>query len=288
MKGTKFQVLNDGHIIIDDWMGSDEQIARKARNSYQKGTKSVSDDRTLIRHLMRNHHSSPFEFAELILHVRVPMDTWRQWIRHRTANVNEYSTRYSEAIDSMEKTKPDEWRLQSGTNKQGSSGLLEEWPEGYDDVNKMYTPGQYLCIMEKEFHDVSKFLYETRLKFNVAREQARKDLPLSNYTEAFWKIDLHNLLHFLQLRMDSHAQLEIRSYANIIGNEIVAKLFPITWEAFIDYRLEAITLTRLEIKILADYLQVENDIIKPTKEIITNKREHDEALYKFKKLGILM
>jgi thymidylate synthase (FAD) len=281
LKGTKFPVLNDGFIQVIDWMGDDSDIAQAARTSYQKGTKSISDDRTLIRYLMRHHHTSPFEMVELKLFVRIPMDHWRQWIRHRTANVNEYSTRYSEAIDSMEKTKPDEWRLQSGTNKQGSSGLLEEWPEGYNDVNKMYTPGQYLCIMEKEFHDVSKFLYETRLKFNIAREQARKDLPLSNYTEAFWKCDIHNILHFLQLRMDLHAQLEIRSYANIIGNEIVAKLFPITWEAFVDYRLEAITLTRLEIEAI-------RDMNMPLNGIIFNKREHDEALEKFKKLGIIM
>ncbi len=280
-KGIKFNVLNDGFIQVIDWLGTDESICQAARTSYQKGTKSVSDDRTLIRYLMRHAHTSPIEFAQLILYIRIPIDCDRQFVRHRMASRNEYSTRYSEAIDSMEKTKPDAWRLQSGSNKQGSSGLLTEWPKDIFKPSENYykTPGEYLSDKEISLHTISKDIYEQRLEFGIAREQARKDLPLSNYTEYFWSIDLHNLLHFLKLRMDSHAQLEIRSYANIIGNEIVNQLWPLTWEAFCDYKLNSITLTALEIKYF-------NNLKIPLEEIITNKRERDEAIEKFKLLGL--
>ncbi len=185
-KGDKFPVLNDGFIQVIDWLGSDESICQAARTSYQKGTKSVSDDRTLLRYLMRHAHTSPYEFAQLILYIRIPIDCDRQFVRHRMASRNEYSTRYSEAIDSMEKTKPDDWRLQSNVNKQGSTGLLTEWPKGYSDNEKVYTPGTYLSIIEEELHERIKEVYGQRLQFGVAREQARKDLPLSNYTEYFW------------------------------------------------------------------------------------------------------
>lgn len=218
-------------------------------------------------------------------------------------SINEYSMRYSEAIDSQQKTRPDEWRLQSTNNKQGSSGFLTEWPEEYlfgDDANysnamseldfihdNYETPGEYLSDREKEFHQNATDLYQERLKFGIAREQARKDLPLSNMTEAYWKIDLRNLLNFLSLRMDSHAQLEIRSYANIIGNEIVAKLFPTTWEAFTDYTLEGISLSRLEINSLSKLLSGVNieNAEGVVGEIITNKRERQEFLEKLKKIS---
>lgn len=189
-------------------------------------------------------------------------------------SVNEYSTRYSEAIDSRATTKPDEWRLQATTNKQGSDGVVTEWPAGVqptphangrieiagahipytmpiqlcgteDDV----TPGDYLTEAETRLHRITDAVYNARLRFGVAREQARKDLPLSTYTEAYWKIDLHNLLHFLGLRMDSHAQLEIREYANAIY-DIVKQLYPNVAEAFEDYRLNAVTLTGPELRLL--------------------------------------
>jgi len=153
--------------------------------------------------------------CEIKLHVRVPMDCWRQWIRHRTANVNEYSTRYSIAIDAAKSTKPDEWRLQGFINRQGSEGELDR------------SEGERLSDRESEFHKLSREVYQDRLDVGVAREQARKDLPLATYTEAYWKIDLHNLLHFLALRMEGHAQYEIREYANVIGHQIVAKWVPL-------------------------------------------------------------
>jgi thymidylate synthase (FAD) len=237
--GQPFKVLDDGFIRVVDYMGTDDSIVQAARVSYGKGTKKVKNDRSLIRYLMRHRHTTPFEMCEIKLHIRVPMDCWRQWIRHRTANVNEYSTRYSEAIDSRQKTLPSQWRLQDKINKQASSGFLEE-EKGID-----------LSRREDEFHDTVRKVYEERLKAGIAREQARKDLPLSTYTEAYWKIDLHNLLHFLELRMESRAQFEIRSYANIIGYEIVKKWCPITWEAFLDYRLNAVSLSVGEQQIIA-------------------------------------
>ena len=197
---------------VVDYMGSDASIVQAARVSYGAGTRRVHEDRGLIRYLMRHHHSTPFEMCELKLHVRVPMDCWRQWIRHRTANVNEYSTRYSLAIDAAQTTPPTGWRMQSPTNRQGSVGLLH------------VETGTQLSQKEAAFHRVARELYEERLAFGIAREQARKDLPLATYTEAYWKIDLHNLFHFLSLRTDEHAQAEIRAYAEVIGSNIVATL----------------------------------------------------------------
>jgi thymidylate synthase (FAD) len=236
--GAPFKVLDDGFLRVVDYMGSDESIVQAARVSYGKGTKKVSEDRGLIRYLLRHAHSTPFEMCEIKLHVRVPMDCWRQWIRHRTANVNEYSTRYSLAIDGAQRTPPSEWRQQSSDNKQGS--------EGFFDVER----GSLLTSQERELQELSRKVYAERIGAGVAREQARKDLPLSTYTEAYWKVDLHNLLHFLALRMDQHAQFEIRSYASIIGNEIVSRWCPIAWEAFQDYRMNAASLSRLEIEVI--------------------------------------
>ena len=236
--GKKFKVLDDGFVRVVDYMGGDESIVQAARVSYGKGTKKVSEDRGLIRYLLRNFHTTPFEMCEIKLHVRVPMDTWRQWIRHRTANVNEYSTRYSIAIDATQKTDPNEWRYQALDNKQGSAGFFP--PE----------IGGKLTERENELQNFAREIYQERLDLGVAREQARKDLPLSTYTEAYWKIDLHNMLNFLWLRMDDHAQFEIRSYAKTIGNEIVSRWCPIAWDAFKEYRIGALNISTLEQQVL--------------------------------------
>jgi thymidylate synthase (FAD) len=236
--GVPLEVLDDGFVRVVDYMGTDASIVQAARVSYGKGTKKVHEDRGLIRYLMRHHHTTPFEMCEIKLHVRVPMDCWRQWIRHRTANVNEYSTRYSIAIDAAQKTPPAQWRLQSSSGRQGSEGTLDE------DV------GRRLTEREREVQEASRSAYQARLEAGVAREQARKDLPLSTYTEAYWKIDLHNLLRFLWLRMDDHAQLEIRDYAKRIGYDVVRIWCPITWEAFLDYWVHAAALTCLELEII--------------------------------------
>lgn len=230
-----FPVLDDGFVRLVDVMGDDSSIVQAARVSYGEGTKKVSEDKALIRYLLRHRHTTPFEMCEIKLHVRVPMDCWRQWIRHRTANVNEYSTRYSIAIDAAQATEPEKWRIQAQGNRQGSEGYLPT------------EAGRQLSQREAELHESCREVYKERLDAGIAREQARKDLPLSTYTEAYWKIDLHNLLHFLSLRMDSHAQYEIRQYANTIGNEIVSKWVPHTWAAFLDYRLNSLSLSETEI-----------------------------------------
>ena len=246
----QIKVLDDGFVRLVDTMGDDKAIVQAARVSYGAGTKSVSEDEGLIRYLMRHHHSTPFEMCEIKLHVRVPMDAWRQWIRHRTANVNEYSTRYSLAIDQSAKTKEDEWRLQSSMNKQGSEGFLSK------------EEGTLLTQEEEKLHSDIWSIYNSRIEKGVAREQARKDLPLSTYTEAYWKIDLHNLLHFLRLRLDPHAQYEIRQYAEAIA-QIVKEWVPLTYKAFLDYEINSVTFSSRELLWLEDIVERLNNEIAP-------------------------
>jgi thymidylate synthase (FAD) len=282
--GVPFKVLDDGFVRVVDYMGSDESIVQAARVSYGKGTKKVNEDRGLIRYLLRHSHTTPFEMCEIKLHLRVPMDCWRQWIRHRTANINEYSTRYSIAVDATQKTPPEEWRRQSRDNKQGSEGFVD------------LALGNQLSQQEQELQDHARRVYNDRVEKGIAREQARKDLPLSTYTEAYWKIDLHNLLHFLKLRMDNHAQFEIRSYANVIGHEIVRRWCPITWEAFIDYRLRGSSLTRLEIDIIraiqsgrpeeAREIAVNVGLLPPLGQEIKRNREREDLEAKLTLLNI--
>jgi thymidylate synthase (FAD) len=289
LRWKKFPVLDDGFVCLVDVMGDDSSVVQAARVSYGEGTKKVSDDRTLIRYLLRHRHTTPFEMAEIKLLVRVPMDCWRQWIRHRMASVNEYSTRYSVAIDSAQTTPPDAWRTQAEQNRQGSGQPLPA------DI------GVKLRDEELRLHEESRRIYEARLAAGVAREQARKDLPLATYTEAYWKIDIHNLLHFLALRMDSHAQEEIRLYATTIGREIVRPLFPVVWEAFEDYRLGGSALSRLEQEVIRrlmaraaeagtpppysteDFLAVQD----VTWRDLSRCRERDECREKLADLGLL-
>jgi thymidylate synthase (FAD) len=274
--GRLIECLDDGFVRLVDHMGDDAAIVRAARVSYGKGTKTVSDDRNLIRYLMRHRHTTPFEMVETVWHVRVPMHVWRQWIRHRTASVNEYSTRYSVAIDSMQAT--DQWRLQSKSNRQGSETGEVTWPDGQPLDNR--TPSEYLLAREREVQALCREVYEERLRFGVAREQARKDLPLSTYTEAYWKIDGHNLLGFLELRMDRHAQVDIQIYAIAIA-KIVKSLLPITWEAFEDYRLNALTLSFQEQQAIRKLLHPEwSFCLKPLAG-----REREEFSEKLESLG---
>jgi thymidylate synthase (FAD) len=277
-------VLDDGFVCLVDVMGEDASVVQAARVSYAEGTRSVSDDRTLIRYLMRHRHTTPFEMSEVKLLVRVPMDCWRQWIRHRTASVNEMSTRYSIAIDATQTTEPDQWRLQAKSNRQGSEGTL--------DLQR----GAELTVSEARLQDSARQEYRRRLELGVAREQARKDLPLATYTEAYWKMDLHNLLHFVELRMDPRAQWEIRQYAATIGQEIIRPLFPMVWEAFVDYRVEAMVLTRLEREVIArlavagrfpageaEFLAAQD----PSWTELARCRERDECREKLVRLGLM-
>ena len=286
LRWKKFPVTSDGFVCLVDVMGSDASITQAARVSYGKDVRDVLDqqsekkDNDLIRYLMRHRHTTPFEMCELKFLVRVPMDCWRQWIRHRMASVNEYSTRYTEAIDSRQTTKPDEWRSQATNNKQGSGDYLDE------------SIGAALSVDEANFHHVAQVLYQSRLDHGVAKEQARKDLPLSNYTIAYWKIDLHNLFHFLSLRMDSHAQQEIRDYATTIGYQIVKPLFPLAWQAFVDYRLNAMTLSGPEVAAMSEILNSgltmpdDMDIETPLLEMGFSKREVGEFIAKLHKFHV--
>ena len=281
LRWQKFPVLDQGFVCLVDVMGDDSSVVQAARVSYGEGTKKVSDDRTLLRYLMRHQHTTPFEMAEIKLLVRAPMDCWRQWIRHRTASVNEYSTRYSVAVDAAYMTAPDAWRTQSESNRQGSGGFF--------DLDE----GSILTEEEGALHFYLREVYDRRIKKGVAREQARKDLPLSTYTEAYWKIDLHNLFRFLGLRMEENAQYEIREYANTIGEKIVQPLFPYCWEAFVDYQLESIRLSRLEQNVIRRLAQ--GRTIPATREqFLTaqdpdwqNLREREECYEKLRRLGIV-
>lgn len=279
LQWQKFPVLDQGFICLVDVMGDDAAIVQAARVSYGKDEQGISlcdkhleetKDRQLIRYLMNHSHTTPFEMVEIKFMVQIPMDAWRQWVRHRTANINEYSTRYTEALDFMQQTDAAGWRLQAVDNKQGSSGFLEEWPERYKidehaekyaildregfpstTIPKNATPGDYLTNEESKFQSMAKQLYEERLYFGIAKEQARKDLPLSTYTRLYWKCDLHNIFNFLRLRMDSHAQLEIRTYANAMY-EIVKQICPVACEAFEDYVLHAKKFSRMEMECIRE------------------------------------
>jgi thymidylate synthase (FAD) len=271
MKQTwkKFYPLTDQNafVCLVDSMGDDSSIVQAARVSYGKDERDkpshdpypqphepnslANKDRNLIRYLLRHSHTTPFEMVEFKFMVQVPMDCWRQWVRHRTASINEYSTRYSEALDFFQVTAPEEWRLQAMDNKQGSSGFLSN---DFDTHGKL-RPGLILSDSEERFHEYAKDVYQERLALGIAKEQARKDLPLSTYTRAYWKCDLHNIFNFLRLRMDSHAQLEIRQFANCMF-EIVKSVCPVACEAFEDYVLHSKKFSRMEMEILRQTLGV--------------------------------
>ncbi|HLD98185.1 MAG TPA: FAD-dependent thymidylate synthase [Candidatus Nanoarchaeia archaeon] len=285
----KINVLDKGFVRLVDVMGSDDSIVQAARVSYGAGTKKVSEDKGLIKYLYRHGHTSPFEMVEMKFHVKVPMDCWRQWIRHRTANVNEYSTRYSLAIDEKQETAQNQWRVQAQDNKQGSAGKLE-------DINPILAHN--LSKDEKNFQAIATRIYNERIEAGVAKEQARKDLPLSTYTEAYWKIDLHNLFNFLRLRLDSHAQYEIHQYALAIA-EFVKEEFPISWSAFEEYELYSLKLFQKDynlIQMIIAEKYTPKDIFELATEFgwlsyvdnsyIKVSRELDEFESKLKLLGI--
>lgn len=226
-------VLDQGFVRVVDYMGDDHAVVQAARVSYGAGTRTVRSDAGLIDYLMRHQHTSPFEMCELKLHVKLPVFVARQWIRHRTASVNEYSGRYSEIADTFYDPDPSDIGRQSPTNRQGSAGIVSpevaaaakaRWQE---DAARAYEHYRSLLDAGEDA---------------VAREVARIGLPLSHYTEWYWKVDLHNLLRFLELRMDEHAQTEIRAYATAIGS-IVAAWVPLTWASFTDHRLRSVRLS---------------------------------------------
>ena len=232
---TPVPVLDHGFVRVIDYMGDDGAIVQAARVSYGKGTKRVSTDRGLIRYLLRHRHTTPFEMCEIKYHIKMPIFVARQWIRHRTANVNEYSARYSVLDREFYIPAPDQLATQSRSNRQGRGAVLEgEEAARVLDMLKsdaQQTYDHYIEMLNES--ETGEVIDEGR--DGLARELARMNLTLNTYTQWYWKTDLHNLLHFLSLRADAHAQYEIRVYAEAMLESLKAWC-PITHEAFMDYR----------------------------------------------------
>jgi thymidylate synthase (FAD) len=236
-------VLDHGFVRVIDYMGDDGAVVQAARVSYGRGTRKVSEDRGLIQYLMRHRHSTPFEMCEIKFHVKLPIFVARQWIRHRTANVNEYSARYSILDNEFYVPAPEQLAAQSASNRQGRGELLEgdEAAEVLallrDDAARNY---DHYAQMLNEREDGSAI---DPARKGLARELARMNLTLGFYTQWYWKVDLHNLMHFLSLRADAHAQYEIRVYAEAMV-EVLRRWVPLTAEAFEEYRLHATSLSK--------------------------------------------
>lgn len=234
IKEFKKPVLDKGFVRVVDLMGDDSAVVQAARVSYGKGTKSVNEDAGLINYLMKYQHTSPFEMNEIKLHLKMPIFVARQWIRHRTANVNEYSARYSEIKDEFYTPLQTRITRQDKDKKQCSSEEQLECAE--DFVNYCDKNANEALQKYTHFNDLG-----------LAREVNRINIPLSNYTEFYWKIDLHNLLHFIRLRIHPHAQYEIRVYAEVLL-EIVKQWCPLVYEAFVEHRLEAQTFSKSQLE----------------------------------------
>ncbi|HDY75261.1 MAG TPA: FAD-dependent thymidylate synthase [Candidatus Marinimicrobia bacterium] len=265
--------LDKGFVRLVDSMGGDDAIVQSARVSYGQGTSKVSQDRGLIRYLMRHRHTTPFEMVEFKFHCKMPIFVARQWVRHRTANINEYSLRYSEARDEFYFPDPAHIQFQSTLNKQGRMG----------DVPAELK--QKVLDYFKEISDRSFAMYSDLNEAGVARELARSLLPVNLYTEWYWKNDLHNLLHFIGLRSDSHAQYEIRVYSDAMA-ESVKKVAPFAWEAFQDYVVKGMRFSRIEQSLLEKQLppRVVDDISEDIAYQITatmhkNKPRDEPDLY---------
>ena len=239
---TPIKVLDHGFIRVVDYMGGDGSVVQAARVSYGRGTKQVSEDRGLINYLMRHRHTTPFEMAEIKLHVKLPIFVARQWIRHRTASVNEYSARYSVLDNEFYVPEASHIGAQSPSNRQGRSDKIDADTAGRAATIFREHPRvsyeQYLELLNLNADGSTK----SQNGEGVARELARTVLPVSFYTQWYWKTNLHNLMNFLQLRADPHAQFEIRVYADAIL-EILRAWVPLTFEAFREHRLGAVTLS---------------------------------------------
>jgi thymidylate synthase (FAD) len=239
--GLYFPVLNHGYVSLIDYMGGDEAIDQAARTCYGAGTRKVNERRGLLRTLKRNMHTSPYEMVELKFHCAMPIFVARQWVRHRTASLNEYSARYSVMPMLFYVPEQDVVGFQSINNKQGRGQALEE--------------EQFIKYIESvsHAHESAQKEYEKQVRMGVARETARGVLPVNTYTQWYWKIDLHNLMHYLGLRCDPHAQLEIRVFANAMAG-MVKRLAPESFEAWVDYHFAGRRMSRMEMNVLHDLL----------------------------------
>lgn len=251
--GQRFDVLDHGFIRVIDYMGDDNAVIQAARVSYGKGTKAVNEDRGLIRYLMRHYHTTPFEMCEIKLHVKLPVFVARQWIRHRTANVNEYSARYSILDGEFYLPQPEQMMFQSTDNKQGRQGVMPPEMSSVllrvlkEDATRAYRNYEHMTYNNPDDPNDPD-------NVNFARELARINLPTSIYTQWYWKTDLHNLLHFLRLRADSHAQFEIRQYAETIS-DIIGGWVPLVREAAEDYLFSGVQLSRMELMLVREIIK---------------------------------
>ena len=271
-KGT-ILCLDKGFVRLVDSMGGDDAIVQAARVSYGKGTSKVSQDRGLIRYLMRHRHTTPFEMVEFKFHAKMPIFVARQWVRHRTANINEYSLRYSEARDEFYTPDPEHIQFQSALNKQGRAGKV---PKKLTDKVIKY----FMEISERSFE-----MYQELNEAGLARELIRAILPVNLYTEWYWKNDLHNLLHFIGLRSDPHAQYEIQVYSDAMAT-FVKQIAPFAWEAYQDYVVDGMRFSRIEQGLLESRLpdRVIDDVLEDLAYQITstlhkNKPRKDGELY---------
>lgn len=247
---VELKVLDHGFVALIDAMPrlvpqgktADCAIVQAARVSYGQGTKQVSEDRGLIRYLMRHRHTTPFEMVEFKFHIAMPIFVARQWIRHRTANVNEYSARYSIVPDRFYRPTVDAVRKQSAGNRQGGEETFNVAP---GETGEVKTAHEFLAFLSDCEAQYARYIELTDK--GVSRELARMGLPVNVYTEWYWKCDLHNILRFLSLRMDAHAQLEIREYAAAMA-ALLEDIVPVTMEAWRDYEVESVRLTRLEVE----------------------------------------
>lgn len=276
--------------LVPDGTTADSAIVQAARVSYGQGTKHINEDRGLIRYLLRHRHTTPFEMVEFKFHIAMPIFIARQWIRHRTANVNEYSARYSILPDRFYTPTLEAVRKQSKSNRQGGEETFVGKASGIGhrasaDAAGNQMPSEDARTAQEflEYLDRAEALYKDYQKLTdagVSRELARMGLPVNVYTEWYWKCDLHNVLRFLSLRMDSHAQLEIREFATAM-HDLIAPIVPLTMEAWRDYEFEAMHLTRLEIEALK---AAKGGVVGPINS--TNKREQAEWEAKAGTLGL--
>ena len=265
--------LDKGFVRLVDSMGGDDAIVQAARVSYGQGTSRVSQDRGLIRYLMRHRHTTPFEMVEFKFHCKIPIFVARQWVRHRTANINEYSLRYSEARDEFYTPDPEHIQFQSALNKQGRKGEV---------------PAEMKQKVLDYFNEISERSFAMYTELNeagIARELARAILPVNLYTEWYWKNDLHNLLHFIGLRSDSHAQYEIRVFSDAMAESVKA-VAPFAWEAYQDYVVKGMRFSRIEQSLLEKNLpeRVIDDIgediaYQLTATLHSNKPREDADLF---------
>lgn len=263
-----YKVGNGGFIGLKDYLGSDSSICLAARTSYNRGTKTLRDDEQLINYLIRKSHSSPTEFAEIIFHIKAPLFLIQQILRHRTGNFCQESHRYS--IIGDDKFIVDEWRGQSQTNKQSSEGVLPSEDQ------------ELLFKSQQKLHELSETVYNERIEMGVSRELARTDIPHSTYSELYFKMDLNNIFKFLKLRLDPHAQQEIREYAYVMAC-FVKQLYPMCFSAFERYVLYSQNFSQLELEMLefCMYENIQNTTKEEcTRESILENRTHIEPLLK--------